>query len=125
MSGSIDIGFNGNCEEAFEFYAANLSGKIGSIFRESASKDDRIVHGDIVIHGLTITGGDAPKDQYKPPQGFCLLLSGLDELTVKTYFEVLLKGGISVMDPQETFFSSCYAMVIDKFGVPWKLNSGT
>ena len=125
MSGSVDIGFNGNCEEAFEFYAANLRGKIGNIFREGASKNGKVVHGDIVIHGLAITGGDAPKDQYKPPQGFCLLLSDLDDLTVKTYFEILLKDGVSVMHPQKTLFSLCYAMVIDKFGVPWKLNSGT
>jgi PhnB protein len=125
MSGSVDIGFNGNCEEAFEFYAANLSGKIGSIFREDASENGKVVHGDIIIHGLTVTGGDTTEDQYKPPQGFCLLLSGLDDQTVKTYFEVLLKDGISVMHPQKTFFSSCYAMVIDKFGVPWKLNGGT
>ena len=125
MSGSVDIGFNGNCEEAFEFYAANLNGKIGSIFREGASENGKVVHGDVVIHGLTITGGDAPKDHYKPPQGFCLLLSGLDEITVKKYFELLLKDGISIMEPQKTFFSSCYAMVIDKFGVHWKLNSST
>ncbi|GHA16321.1 VOC family protein [Arenicella chitinivorans] len=125
MSGSVDIGFNGNCEEAFEFYSANLGGMVGRIFREGASENGRVVHGDIVIHGLTITGGDVSKGDYKLPQGVNLLLAGLDDHTVRTYFEVLSKDGVSVMHPQKTFFSTCYAMVIDKFGVPWKLNSGS
>lgn len=125
MSGSVDIGFNGNCKEAFEFYTAKLSGKIGNIFQDAKSENAKVVHGDIHLHGLTITGSDVPSGTYIQPQGFCLLLSGLDEKTVKTYFKILSEDGVSVMFPQKTFFSSCYAIVTDKFGVSWKLNSRT
>lgn len=33
MSLSIHINFNGQCQEAFEFYAANLQGKMGTMLK--------------------------------------------------------------------------------------------
>jgi PhnB protein len=37
-------------------------------------------------------------------------------------FNKLKKGGEVIMEVQETFFSTCYAYLIDRFGVSWQLN---
>lgn len=58
MSLSFHINFNGQCEEAFSFYAESL--------------------GEQTLHA-----------------------------------------------PQRTFWSPSYAIVVDRFGVPWKINCGT
>ena len=41
---------------------------------------------------------------------------------VKTIFDALKVGGDVIMSPQKTFFSPCYGIVADRFGVPWKIN---
>jgi PhnB protein len=76
MSLSFHIDFNGQCEEAFSFYAKHLGGKIGTM------------------------------------------------LHVKSYFNALQGDGQVILAPQRTFWSPCYAIVIDRFGVPWKINYG-
>lgn len=133
MSLSFHIGFNGQCEEAFGFYADTLGGRIGTLLRAEdsplavASDPDprRIVHANIRIDEVEIAGADVPPGQYQRPQGFCVLL-GLDsEEKVRSIFDALQAGGEVVMAPQRTFWSPCYAIVVDRFGVPWKLNCGT
>ncbi len=54
MSGSVEIGFSGNCGEAFEFYAAKLNGMIGDNFRNNESEPGEVVYRDIVIHYLLV-----------------------------------------------------------------------
>jgi uncharacterized glyoxalase superfamily protein PhnB len=44
---------------------------------------------------------------------------------VDAYFDALQLNGQVILAPQKTFWSSRYAIVIDRFGVPWKLNRGT
>lgn len=52
----------------------------------------------------------------------CCLADSEDK--VKSYFNALQAGGTVVLAPQRTFFSPCYAIVADRFGVPWKINYG-
>jgi len=131
MSLSFHIGFNGQCQEAFEFYAEHLQGGIGTMLlvkdspmAQSASADwqDKVVHANISFHGVELAGADLKPEQYQKPTGFCVLL-GLDtEEEVKSAFSHLAVGGEVILPPQKTFWSSCYAIVTDRFGVPWKIN---
>ncbi len=133
MSLSFHIGFNGQCEEAFNFYANALGGTIGTLLRvadspvpaTSEAHARQIVHANIRIDGVEIAGGDVAPEQYQRPQGFCVLLGVESEARVRSVFEALQAGGEVVMAPQRTFFSPCYAIVVDRFGVPWKINCGT
>jgi PhnB protein len=45
----------------------------------------------------------------------------MDEL--KSTFNNLKEDGTVIMDLQKTFWSTCYGMVTDKFGITWHLNS--
>lgn len=134
MSLSFHIGFNGQCQEAFEFYADCLQGTIGTMLKvkdspvaitESADWQDKIVHANISIDGIELAGADLKPEQYQKPKGFCLLLGRNAESAVKILFDQLSPGGEIIFPPQKTFWSPCYAIVTDRFGVPWKINCGT
>jgi len=134
MSLSFHIDFNGQCQEAFEFYVASLQGKIGTMLQvkdspisqsSPAEWQHKIVHANISIQGVELSGADLNPEQYQKPKGFYLLLGLSTEDAVKSAFNQLSAGGDIIFPPQKTFWSSCYAITIDRFGVPWKINCGT
>lgn len=132
MSLSFHIDFNGQCEAAFDFYARHLGGKIGTLLRArdapvpagQASQGDRIVHANIRFDGIELAGADVDPDRYERPRGVYLLLGLASEANVRAAFDALQAEGEVVLAPQRTFWSPCYAIVVDRFGVPWKLNCG-
>lgn len=83
---------------------------------------DKILHGNIEINNFELAGTDTLPEQYEKPSGFCLLLRLDSEQEVHRLFEALAIDGNVVLSPQQTFWSPCYAIVTDQFGVPWKLN---
>jgi PhnB protein len=133
MSLSFHIDFNGQCEEAFSFYAEQLGGRIGTMLRVkdspvpavSAAHGEKIVHANICIDGVELAGADVDPRRYERPQGFYVLIGVDSEQKVKSFFNALQTDGQVVLPPQRTFWSPCYAIVIDRFGVPWKINCGT
>lgn len=134
MSISFHIDFDGECQEAFEFYAAILQGTIGTMLRvkdsplsQSAPAEwqNKIVHANISIQGIELAGADVSADQYQKPRGFYLLLGLNTEEAVKLTFSHLAADGDVIYPPQKTFWSPCYAIVVDRFGVPWKINCGS
>ena len=130
MSLSFHIGFNGQCEEAFNFYAQHLGASIGTMLRvkdspvpaTSEAHGQKIVHANLSIDGVEIAGADVDPDTYESPKGFCVLLGVDSEEKVRTFFDALQTGGRVILAPQRTFWSPCYAIVVDRFGVPWKIN---
>lgn len=130
MSLSFHIDFNGQCEEAFHFYADTLGGRIGTMlrirdspFRGNADLEGhQIVHANVSFDGVELAGADVAPQRYEKPRGFYVLL-GVDSVEkVRSHFQALQEGGTVVLSPQRTFWSPCYAIVVDRFGVPWKLN---
>jgi len=132
MSLSFHINFNGQCEQAFSFYAEHLGGKIGTMLRVkdspvqalSEAHGKTIVHANICIDGVDLAGADVDSSVYEKPKGFYVLLGVDSEEKVKTYFNALQQDGHVALAPQRTFWSPCYAIVTDRFGVPWKINYG-
>jgi PhnB protein len=134
MSLSFHIGFNGQCREAFEYYAEHLQGAIGTMleFKDSPASanvlsewQNKIVHANISIEGIELAGGDVLPEQYQKPKGFNILLGVKTEDTVQSIFSQFSIGGEVIFPPQKTFWSPCYAIVVDRFGLPWKINCGT
>jgi PhnB protein len=132
MSLAFHIAFNGQCEEAFRFYAEHLGGRIGTLLRvkdapalaSAPSEGEKIIHANIHIDGVEIAGADVSPDRYGTPQGFHVLLGVDAPEKVETAFYALQAGGRVVLSPQRTFWSPCYAIVVDRFGGPWKINHG-
>jgi PhnB protein len=133
MSLSFHIDYNGRCEEAFHFYAAHLGGTIGTMLKVADSPvpvsatrpGNHIVHANIRIDGVELAGADVEASKYAKPTGFYVLLGVASEQKVDACFDALQTDGQVILAPQRTFWSSRYAIVVDKFGVPWKINCGT
>jgi PhnB protein len=128
---SLHLNFPGCCEEAFHFYVTHLGATMGHALRygDSPMSDqvpehwqEKIINADCQLNGMRITGGDLPPDQFVAPAGFALLLAIESEEETRQLFSRLAAGGQIQLELQATFWSSCYGIVTDPFGITWKLN---
>ena len=133
MKTSIHIHFNGRCKEAFEYYENALDAKIRTMlsFCDSPAAEsvpdewsEKIVHANIDLNGVEIAGDDIQPEQYNKPAGFYILLQFDDKKATESAFSSLAENGSIIFPLQETFWSPCYGIVTDQFGVSWKLNRG-
>jgi len=133
MRTSLHIHFSGQCKEAFEYYENVLNAKIGTMlsFGESPASEsvpeqwrEKIVHANINLNGVEIAGDDVLPQRYKNPEGFYITLQFDDEQSTMRAFDSLSEKGVIIFPLQKTFWSPCYGIVTDQFGVSWKLNCG-
>ncbi len=128
MQLNAHVAFNGNCEEAFEFYEKHLGGKIEVLMRfegtpamgmAPAEFKNKVIHGEISIGDGKLMGADAPPGRYNPPKGISISLGVTSDADAERVFAALSEKGTVTMPLQETFFASRFGMVVDKFGLPW------
>ncbi|HEX6927811.1 MAG TPA: VOC family protein [Gammaproteobacteria bacterium] len=127
------LGFDGNCREAFEFYAKTLGGKVEMMmtYGESpmcnempAESHGRIMHACVVADGALLMGGDAPPGRHEAPKGIMVALEIDDAAKAKRVFETFAGDGTVTMPFEETFWVERFGMVTDRFGIPWAINGG-
>jgi PhnB protein len=127
------LSFQGQCEEAFRFYAECLDGKVGQIFRYAgtplaeqvpADWQNKVMHGSLAVGDQVFMGGDVSPDRYEKPKGFSLSLHLNSTTQAERIFERLAKDGTIVMPLEETFWAARFGMLVDRFGVPWLINCG-
>jgi len=125
------INFNGNCDEAFEFYHAILGGEL-RIARYGELENPMGLSGDdlklianaaIIKDGITVLyGSDAPTAYRQPDidrNGFNVNLETNSAEEAKRYFEYLSQDGKTIMPLGETEWAESFAMFTDKFGIGW------
>jgi PhnB protein len=131
MNISTSLCFDGRCEEAFKFYERALEGKIAfsmkwgeSPMAEQAPPEWRgkIIHATFIIGGVSLSGGDVPPKDYKPPQGFSLMIGTPDVQTAERAFKALAEAGTVTVPLQETFWATRFGEVTDRYGIPWSIN---
>jgi PhnB protein len=122
--------FGGRCEEALEFYGKVLGAKVEMMMRFSQSPvpvpvkplqegfGNKIMHASFVIRGTTIMASDGCDDK-SVFSGFSLALHLPDEAEARRIFPLLSEGGSVAMPLAETFWSPCYGMLVDRFGINW------
>lgn len=130
------LSFRGECREAFEFYAQVLGGKITAAFPYGegppgmpvdAKYKDWLMHcwlevGDQALMGADMDTQWAPNVD-KPKNGFDVTLHTDDIAQARAWFDALSQGGKVVMAFGETFWSPGYGSLVDRFGVPWMVNT--
>ena len=131
MNLQIHLNFNGNCEDAFLFYKSALGGEIITLLRYGDSPAaasvspnmlDKIVHATLKLDEFELAGADVPREEYGNAKGFQLILQLADEERAREIFTRLAEGGVVQMALQKTFWSPCYGMLRDKFGISWEIN---
>jgi PhnB protein len=126
------LSFNGNCEEAFNFYEKTFGGKIDFKLTHGESPmaaqtapewRKKIMHIAMRVGDRILMGADAPPQYQQPPQGFMISISVKDVAEADRVFNALAEGGKVNMPLAETFWSPRFGMLIDRFGIPWMVNT--
>lgn len=123
--------FGGNCAEAFHFYQQVFGGELMVMsFGESPVCDevpmeyrDRTMHASLSVGGELLMGSDTmPGDPYDGIKG-CHISIQADDMAhaERLYRELAVQGSVQ-MELQKTFWAEGFAMLTDRFGVPWMIN---
>jgi PhnB protein len=126
------LNFNGQCEEAFAFYAKTFAGELAALMRwddmpggnTAQGMDRKIMHAHLKVGATAILGSDAPPERYTKPAGFGVTLDVDSNEEAERIFEALSDGGTATMAMGETFFAHRFGMVTDRFGIPWMIVYG-
>jgi PhnB protein len=123
--------FNGRCEEAVEFYQKALGAEVLMMMRFKDSpeppapgtvapgSDNKIMHLCMRVGDANIMASDGHCTGQTSFQGFSLSLTAADAADAKRKFAALAEGGQVQMPLAKTFWSPCFGMVADRFGVGW------
>lgn len=128
----VNLSFNGQCEAAFRHYERCLNGKITFMLTWGDSpmaKDappawsGKIAHATLEIGNTRIQGSDPAPGGYETPRGFAISLDP-DVAEAEGLFAALAEDGTITVPLQQTFWARAFAVVTDRFGIPWIINAG-
>jgi PhnB protein len=134
MAIEVYLNFNGNCKEAVDFYADAFGVEKQQImtygdapanpsFPVAEEAKHLILHTFLMIGGSRVMFSDVfPGGNFKIGNNINLTVMSQDVEQVKSSFNRLKEGGTVQMELQETFFSKCYGVVTDQFGINWQLS---
>lgn len=123
--------FDGNCEEALEFYARIFGGKIDQIsrfdgapaeFNIPANMKSRVMHARFVSPTLRFMASDSVHGMSLSGSRVTLALATRDMHDAERVFEELAQGGKIVHPFSDTFWNAKFGQVCDKFGIDWMVN---
>jgi PhnB protein len=122
--------FGGRCEEALEFYTTTIGAQVEMVmhFNESPEPpppdmlqrgfENKVMHAAFRVGETQVMASDGCNDQSKF-DGFRLSLTVASELEAHRVFTALTDGGKTDMPLGKTFWSPCFGMGTDRFGVGW------
>jgi PhnB protein len=122
--------FGGRCEEAIEFYRQALGAQVELLLRHKDSPEpsgpgmlapgfeNKVMHATIRIGGAIVMASDGCDDK-SHFDGFRLSISLPNEASARRVFAALSDGGQVQMPLAKTFWSPCFGMVTDRFGLGW------
>ncbi len=124
--------FGGRCEEALEFYRSTLGAELDMLMRYRESPEpmspgmlapgweDKVMHASFHLSGSIIMASDGC-DGDSCFQGFALSLTLPDADEAHRVFAALSEAGEVRMPIAKTFWSPCFGMLTDRFGLGWMI----
>ncbi|HVI49283.1 MAG TPA: VOC family protein [Chitinophaga sp.] len=135
---NVYLTFNGNCEEAFNFYKSVFGGEFPFIgrFGEMPPGDDsmkvgpedanKIMHVSLPISKETVLmGSDTAGDwaaSLKEGNNFSISVGAGSREEADKIFAGLSAGGRVTMPMGDTFWGAYFGMFTDKFNINWMVN---
>jgi PhnB protein len=125
------LAFDGRCDEALEYYRQTLGAELTMMLRFKDApmpldpkmvppgNEGKVMHMQFRIGETTLLASDGRCTGATKFQGFSLALYATDEAEAKQKFNALADGGQVHMPLDKTFFSPCFGIVVDRFGVSW------
>lgn len=123
--------FDGHCAEAFRFYQQVFGGELVVMpFGDSPMCDevpaehrDRTMHASLSVGGQLLMGSDTmPGEPHDGIKGCHISIQAEDLAHAERLYQALTVGGSVQMALQATFWAERFAMLTDRFGVPWMIN---
>lgn len=133
---STHVAYNGNCEEAFNFYKSIFGGEFNFLIRNkeipegipfNALKEEaeQIMHISLPLgNGSMLMGCDMPTayGEAQRTNGFNISIETDSEAETEKYFNGLAEGGKVTMPLDKTFWGAYFGMCVDKYGVQWMVS---
>jgi len=127
--------FNGNCEEAFNFYKSVFNSEFKYVRRYKdvpqtdreifSEQDNKIMHVSLPISNETTLMGSDNTELFKQAvstNNFSLAIGTDKKEEADRLFQILSVDGKVKLPMNETFWGSYYGIVTDKFGINWKIS---
>ena len=128
--------YNGQCEEAFNFYKSVFGGEFSFVgrFNEmpkdeshpvAAAEANRIMHISLPIgSGTVLMGSDSSEAYGNVTNGtnISMSINAFSKAEADRLYNGLSAGGQQTMPMDNTFWGSYFGMFNDKFGIQWMVS---
>jgi len=123
--------FGGRCEEALEFYKNAIGIEVELLMRHKDSPqppppgmltegwENKVMHTSFRVGASLLMASDGCSPEDGKFAGFSLSISLSEEDEAKRVFAALSEGGEVTMPLTKTFWSPCFGMLKDRFGIAW------
>ena len=135
---NVYINYDGNCEEAFNFYKSVFGGEFPYVGRykdmpvqegqKPLTEEDknRIMHISLPVSKETILMGSDTicemSESFKKGNNFAISINADNMAEIDRLFKGLSAGGKVTMPMNKTFWGDYFGMFEDKFGINWMLS---
>lgn len=130
------LNFNGNCEEAFNFYKSVFGGEFSYLGRFDEMPDSeesqvsqadkkKIMHVSLPIGSSILMGSDRGGEwasSFVLGNNFSISITADSKEEANKLFNDLALGGQITMPLENTFWGDYFGMLTDKFGVNWMVS---
>jgi len=130
------LNFNGNCEEAFNFYKSVFGGEFiymgkfgempaGDGYTVPESDKNKVMHISFPIGNTILMGSDTGGDwapTWVAGNNFAVSINAENKEEADHLFNKLSEDGKITMPMENTFWGAYFGMFIDKFGINWMVN---
>lgn len=122
--------FGGRCQEALDFYGAAVGAQVDLVmlYKDSPEApppgmlppgfESKVMHATFRIGASTLMASDGCSEG-GTFSGFSLSLALPTEAEARRAFDALAAGGKVSMPLTKTFWSPCFGMLTDRFGMGW------
>ena len=134
MNVQTTLEFYGRTEEALDFYQQSLDAKILFLLRFKDAHNagpfpeamqQKILHATFKVGATELMASDMGCQEREVRQsgvaGFCLALRVQTLEKAERFFAALGENGDVRLPLQSTFFAERYGVVVDPFGIVWKI----
>jgi PhnB protein len=122
--------FAGRCDEALAFYQRAIGAvpEMRMSFKDSPEPPpmplppgwaDKVMHSSFHVGATRVMASDGMSAEPHPFHGVTLSITADDEAQARRFFAALAEGGSVFMPIGPTFWSPCFGMCSDRFGVHW------